>query len=42
MPDPWKRSFLNSGQMLTDPDYTLLDLQRYMSLQEDQQQMTQP
>ena len=42
MPDPWKRSFLNSGQMLTDPNYTLLDLQRYMSLQEDQQQMTQP
>ena len=42
MPDPWKWSFLNSGQMLTDPNYTLLDLQRYMSLQEDQQQMTQP
>ena len=41
MPDPWKRSFLNSGQMLPDPNYTLLDLQRYMSLQEDQQQMTQ-
>ena len=42
MPDPWKRSFLNSDQMLTDPNYTLLDLQCYMSLQEDQQQMTQP
>ena len=42
MPDPWKRSFLNSGQMLTDPNYTLLDLQCYMSLQEDQQQMMQP
>ena len=42
MSDPWKRSFLNSGQMLTDPNYTLLDLQCYMSFQEDQQQMMQP
>ena len=42
MPDPWKRSFLNSSQMLTDPNYTLLDLQHYMSLQEDQQQMRTP
>ena len=42
MPDPWKRSFLNSSQMLTDPNYTLLDLQCYMSLQEDQQQMMTP
>ena len=42
MPDPWKRSFLNSSQMLTDPKNTLLDLQRYMSLQEDQHQMMTP
>ena len=42
MPDPWKRSFLNSGQMLADPNYTLLDLQCYMSLQEDQQEMMNP
>ena len=31
MPVDWQRAFLNSGQVITDPTYTLLDLQWFMS-----------
>ena len=32
----WQRAFLNSGQVITNANYTLLDLQRCMTLQEEQ------
>ena len=35
MLDDWKLTFLASGQSITDANYTLLDLQRYMSIQEE-------
>ena len=38
MPLEWQRAFLNSGQVITDPMYTLLSLQRFMTLQEEQNQ----
>ena len=38
MPLEWQRAFLNSGQVITDPTYTLLSLQRFMTLQEEQNQ----
>ena len=38
MPSEWQRAFLNSGQVITDPNYTLLSLQRFMTLQEEQNQ----
>ena len=38
MPSEWQQAFLNSGQVITDPTYTLLSLQRFMTLQEDQNQ----
>ena len=36
MPFEWQQAFLNSGQVITDPTYTLLSLQRLMTLQEEQ------
>lgn len=36
MPLDWQRAFLNSGQVITEPTYTLLSLQRFMTLQEEQ------
>ena len=38
MPSEWQRAFLSSGQVITDPTYTLLSLQRFMTLQEEQNQ----
>ena len=38
MPGEWQRTFLNSGQVITDNNYTLLSLQRLMTLQEEQNQ----
>ena len=38
MPSEWQRAFLNSGQVITDPTYTLLSLQCFMTLQEEQNQ----
>ena len=38
MPTEWQRAFLNSGQVITNNDYTLLTLQRFMTLQEEQNQ----
>ena len=38
MPSKWQRAFLNSGQVIMDPTYTLLSLQRFMTLQEEQNQ----
>ena len=38
MPSEWRRAFLNSGQVITDPTYTLLSLQRFMTLLEEQNQ----
>ena len=38
MPSEWQRAFLNSGQVIMDPTYTLLSLQRFMTLQEEQNQ----
>ena len=38
MPSEWQWAFLNSGQVITDPNYTLLPLQRLMTLQEEQNQ----
>ena len=38
MPLEWQRAFLNSGQVIMDPTYTLLSLQRFMTLQEEQNQ----
>ena len=40
MPVDWQRAFLNSGQVITNMNYTLLDLQRFMALQEEQNQAT--
>ena len=36
MPMDWQRAFLSNGQVITDPNYTLLNLQWFMTLQEDQ------
>ena len=38
MPAEWQCAFLNSGQVITNNDYTLLELQRFMTLQEEQNQ----
>ena len=38
MPGEWQRAFHNSGQVITDNNYTLLLLQRFMTLQEEQNQ----
>ena len=38
MPSEWQQAFLNSGQVITDHNYTLLSLQRFMTLQEEQNQ----
>ena len=38
MPAEWQRAFLNSGQVITNNDYTLLALQCFMTLQEEQNQ----
>ena len=38
MPGEWRRAFLNSGQVITNNNYTLLSLQRFMTLQEEQNQ----
>ena len=38
MPGEWQHAFLNSGQVITDNNYTLLSLQRFMTLQEEQNQ----
>ena len=38
MPAEWQRAFLNSGQVITNNDYTLLALQHFMTLQEEQNQ----
>ena len=38
MPSEWQRVFLNSGQVITDPNYTSLSLQHFMTLQEEQNQ----
>ena len=38
MPGEWQRAFLNSGQVITDNNYTILSLQRFMTLQEEQNQ----
>ena len=36
MPGDWQRAFLNSNQVITDDKYTLLSLQCFMTLQEEQ------
>ena len=38
MPAEWQHAFLNSGQVITNNNYTLLSLQRFMTLQEEQTQ----
>ena len=38
MPVEWQRAFLNSGQVITNNNYTLLALQCFMTLQEEQNQ----
>ena len=38
MPSEWQQAFLNSGQVIMDHNYTLLSLQRFMTLQEEQNQ----
>ena len=38
IPPEWQRAFLNSGQVITNNDYTLLALQHFMTLQEEQNQ----
>ena len=38
MPGEWQCAFLNSDQVMTDNNYTLLSLQRFMTLQEEQNQ----
>ena len=38
MPTEWQHAFLNSGQVITNNDYTLLALQRFITLQEEQNQ----
>ena len=40
MPSEWQRTFLNRGQVITDPTYTLLSLQRFMTLQKDKTKPT--
>ena len=40
MPVDWLHAFLNSGQVITNVNYTLLDLQRFMTLQEEHNQAT--
>ena len=39
MPSEWQCVFLNSDQVVMDPGYTLLSLQRFMTLQEEQNQV---
>ena len=36
MPGEWHRAFLNSGQVITNNNHTLLSLQCFMTLQEEQ------
>ena len=38
MPSEWQCAFWNSGQGIMDPGYTLLSLQHFMTLQEEQNQ----
>ena len=38
MPLDWQHAFLNSGQVITNINYMLLDLQQFMTLQEEQNQ----
>ena len=38
MPGEWQHAFLNSGEVITDNNYTILSLQRFMTLQEEQNQ----
>ena len=38
MPAEWQWAFLNSSQVITNNDYTLLALQHFMTLQEEQNQ----
>ena len=38
MPGEWQHAFLNSGQVITNNDYTLLSLQCFMTIQEEQNQ----
>ena len=38
MPAEWQRAFPNSGQVIMNTDYTLLALQCFMTLQEEQNQ----
>ena len=38
MPAEWQWAFLNSGQVIMNNDYTLLALQHFMTLQEEQNQ----
>ena len=38
-PFEWERAFLNSGQVIMDPNYSLLSLQHFMTLQEEQNQV---
>ena len=38
MPSKWQQVFLNSGQVIMDPAYTLLSLQHFMTIQEEQNQ----
>ena len=35
IPADWQRAFLNNRQVITNANYTLLDLQRFMTLQEE-------
>ena len=39
MPAEWLHAFLNSGQVITNNNYTLLALQCFMTLQEEQNQV---
>ena len=36
----WQHAFLNSGQVITNINYMLFDLQQFMTLQEEQNQAT--
>ena len=40
MPADWQCAFLNSRQVITHINYTFLDLQCFMTLQEEQNQAT--
>ena len=40
MPEDWQHAFLNSGQVITNINYMLFDLQQFMTLQEEQNQAT--